>query len=186
MEVNGLTGCCGIRELHGLSQYVDRRRVFDAQKALKDFTKMVYYPDHLGRWRDRWRFAIFAENRSYTYGREFMAFIKELGLGDVVESQRDVNPNSSNQLKVYLWTVNHEAVKAWMKDQKLPEVPKVSPTTGAPMWPVGHPYAPPAPTAANISLTPQQLTDMLTARQSMQQAAQPGYGAPAVGPVGPR
>lgn len=73
----------------------------------------------------RFRFAIFTEAHypMYTedtagpkYGQNFAAFIREHRLGDVVETGRHVNPNSSNKLKVWVWTVDHAALVGWLKD----------------------------------------------------------------------
>ena len=72
----------------------------------------------------RFRFAIFteahgpawAEENGPKYGQNFAAFIRETQLGDVIETGRHVNPNSSNKLKVWVWTVDHAALVGWLKD----------------------------------------------------------------------
>lgn len=71
----------------------------------------------------RFRFAIFSEahrpgltdETGPKYGRDFAALIRECKLGDVIETGKHINPNSSNNLRVWVWTVDHTALVAWFK-----------------------------------------------------------------------
>ena len=55
-------------------------------------------------------FYVFAdiEDTNYTdhYGRNLANYIKKNKLGDVVATQKRVNPNSGNRIQSWLWTVN--------------------------------------------------------------------------------
>lgn len=94
----------------------------------------------------RFRFAIFSEahrpgltdETGPKYGRDFAALIRECKLGDVIETGRHINPNSSNHLRVWVWTVDHEALTKWFKKDAATQ-PKAQPTTsmfagGAEIW----------------------------------------------------
>lgn len=111
LSVNMVAGCCGIRELNNLSRFGNE------VAALKSFAKFVYDPSKLN---SQFRFAVFSEANNYRtkagYGSRFAAFIRENKLGAVIETEGwATNPNSGNPLKVWVWTVDHDAVKEWVK-----------------------------------------------------------------------
>lgn len=121
MQVQSLPGCCGIREITSLS------RDPNPQAAIISFG-MQCYEKHLkgekkNEWgddvridRDNFRYALFSQ-ASYplsppaVYGERFAAYILENGLGEIIETGTHINPNSKNKLKVWVWTVDHDAVK---------------------------------------------------------------------------
>lgn len=82
----------------------------------------------------RFRFATFSEavppnpeydtHPSYMYGRKFAAFITDNGLGTVVASPRAINPNSGNNLQVWVWCIDHDTLKAWYEKVKPKPEPK--------------------------------------------------------------
>lgn len=93
-----------------------------------DGRRNAVFADHLAY--ARFRFATFAEAinpqymgkdgaepTNYDYGRRFAALIRKEKLGDVLETGRHVNPNSNNHLKVWIWTLDHVALKAWLEKQ---------------------------------------------------------------------
>ena len=91
----------------------------------------------------RFRFATFTEalpyatpndllddNPRYKYGRAFAAFIRENALGSLVETGYEVNPNSGNRLKVWVWGIDHTALKSWYEKNK-PSVRTAQPLQSA-------------------------------------------------------
>jgi hypothetical protein len=56
------------------------------------------------------------------YGDYFTSFIIEENLGTVQETEPALNQNSSNLVKVFLWTVNQDTFRDWGKP--LPVEPK--------------------------------------------------------------
>lgn len=131
--------CCGVREIGELSSLrspVEQLRAF-AREA---------YP-----YNSRFRYALFSQARKRSkYGDLFAAFIREERLGTVIETEWKRNPNSGNPLKIFLWTVDHPAVKRWMKRdanlhprQEVAEVNRVvvgSAAKRSPGGPSAHPW----------------------------------------------
>jgi hypothetical protein len=131
MQLRG-TSCCGLYELFELNQ--DR----SAEQTLKQFVQKSGYK-YKPLWTDNdeydkpfshviftaahQRKAKFDDPEHPSYGTRFAEFIKANKLGSVTESATTENPNSGNQLRVYVWAVDWTKVKAW--DQgKLTEKPK--------------------------------------------------------------
>lgn len=102
--------CCGVRELSGLSCHA-----CDPVQMMKSFTRIYTGNNPYCRSNDRFRYAIFSQaGKTSKYGLKFAAFIKEHGLGELVETGFHKNPNSGNYLKAWIWTVDHIAVRAWL------------------------------------------------------------------------
>ncbi len=95
--------CCGIREIANLED------CHTPKEALKEFIQEAKYED------GRFRYAVFSDIVRRTYGLKFAAFIRANKLGDVISTGYHVNPNSHNRLKVWVWTINHVALKRWSK-----------------------------------------------------------------------
>lgn len=141
MIIEPLAGCCGVKELTEL------RLLDDPLKNMQAFVASAY---DKGGFNGRFRYGLFAEanlpNTRYpkTYGKDFAAFILSNELGEVIETRSNINPNSGNAVKVWLWTINHDAVRAWSvknptpvsveKKQKLKDlgVPAAGAITGEP------------------------------------------------------
>lgn len=121
LGVQNVPGCCGIRELTSLSQFNK-----NPQKAFRGFANVVYRPVGTRTYGAyRFRYAVFSEanpprSKSNSYGRDFAAFIIKHGLGEVVETGRNRNPNSSNDVQVWIWTVDHDACRALAEEMKIP------------------------------------------------------------------
>lgn len=103
--------CCGLNEIHGISHITSNAQADEAFEVLF----RAYFPKTPPR-----AFLLFTAARSgpdYTakYGGLFKARIEELGIGTVTESDWTLNPNSSNQIKLYTWRINHAGLAAWMK-----------------------------------------------------------------------
>jgi len=100
--------CCGIREISGLCGYSTGAAAFKA-----------YLRQTLRCGLTHFRYVIFSQaNRDEDagsreeYGENFAAYLRDHKLGDVIETGEYVNPNSGNLLKVWIWTVDHDAVNA--------------------------------------------------------------------------
>lgn len=76
----------------------------------------------------RFRFAIFTEavapnelkdtRPGRTYGRRFAKLIEQEKLGSLVSTEKhELNPNSENLVKVWVWGIDHDALKAWYAKQ---------------------------------------------------------------------
>lgn len=117
MDLNDMA-CCGVKEMDGLSTFRS------AQEAMRAFAGCTvegaqprdgygYYDPWVG---NRFRYVIFSQAGARSrYGTRFAAFIRDNGLGDVVKTAgRHINPNSNRILKVWIWTVDHEAVSEWV------------------------------------------------------------------------
>lgn len=132
--------CCGVREVEHLSHHTS------PYKAMVEFARLVYNAQ--APVMARFRYAIFTEAQSPgkvvedRYGSNFAAFITEKKLGEVVSTGYHINPNSHNQLRCWIWTVDHEALKVWARANvpKEQERPQFVTINGAPM---DCPQAPP-------------------------------------------
>ena len=114
-----MMGCCGIKELTGLSYCVD------AKTAMQDFAVLTclrkaeaYQKDGSLKWIHapvvNFRYVVFSQaHKESAYGLKFAAFIRDQGLGTLEETGFSINPNSGNQLKAWIWTVDHDALKSW-------------------------------------------------------------------------
>jgi hypothetical protein len=114
MEVHTYIDCCGIREISGLSYSRGPKLAMKSfcQIYPKTSNKNSLYPTD----GSKFRYAVFSQINNMKYGEKFAAYIRDNKLGDVVETTgKHMNPNSGNVLKVFVWTVDHEAVKLWMK-----------------------------------------------------------------------
>jgi hypothetical protein len=102
MMLEGLNGCCGVREIDGLAFYDGK-----PEEAMKVVAKNTVY-DHT------WRHALFTQaGKGKRYGTNFATYITKHKLGTVVATPTKVNPNSGNPLKAFIWTINWPAFKKW-------------------------------------------------------------------------
>lgn len=115
MRVTRQIGCCGIREIDGL-EYAR-----DCKYALHEFL-------HRTKRNRLFRFAIFSES-NFTwnyhhgmtdYGQKLAAYIKQHKLGKVTKSNTAQNPNSGNNVTVWIWSVDWDALKKWAADNPVP------------------------------------------------------------------
>jgi len=110
--------CCGLRELSGL-QGPDSPRMKMKEFIRTSCPRSGRYDFRSGRYSYvgslRFSHVIFSEARDGAgdYGERFAAFIRRNKLGDVVASLRRVNPNSGNQVKCWVWTLNKPNLMAW-------------------------------------------------------------------------
>ena len=115
MEILNLS-CCGVKEIRGLSYSGS------ASEAFREFGKLTFQRTQLDLQGnpqpapiDKFRYVLFSQagKPEYEYGTAFAEFLREHNLGTILETSFNLNPNSGNQLKVWLWTVDWGAVKAW-------------------------------------------------------------------------
>lgn len=124
IDVYRLEGCCGIREISGLSYCRDKKGLYSAKQAMREVFQQCYGQPP-GCQDVKWRYAIFSEanppdaEAPLNYGTKFCAYILENGLGTVIETGNNINPNSENLLKVWVWTMDHDAMRAWGKKSKV-------------------------------------------------------------------
>lgn len=110
MRLNVMS-CCGAREITNLS--ISR----SAPQAMQEFGQAIYTRSYA----DNFRYVIFTAadyGKPATYGTRFAKFIAKNNLGTVLETAKNRNPNTGNQVQMWVWTVNHDAVKAWLKKDK--------------------------------------------------------------------
>ena len=92
------TQCCGVREFSGLD--------LGAVHTLKEVAQYLE--------RDRsWRFLTFTDITQDRYGSRLCAYIRKHGLGRVVSTRSATNPNTDNRITVWVWEVNHTAIRQW-------------------------------------------------------------------------
>ena len=110
--------CCGLREMDRLSTHGTPEgalqsfalntvlyTVWDPRNRINVSTPIVNF-----------RYVIFTQARKDAfYGENFAALIRKNALGDVVETDFKVNPNSTNLLKVWVWDVDFPKVAECVK-----------------------------------------------------------------------
>lgn len=74
----------------------------------------------------KFRFAIFTEathvdKPEERYGHKFARLIEKKKLGTLVVTDRQLNPNSGHNVQVWVWGIDHEALRAWYKKIKKEE-----------------------------------------------------------------
>lgn len=123
MNLRNMT-CCGLREITGLEF------AGDGKEAMTEFVEAAFpksrrynFDKHEYEYIARLNFshAVFSEAQdgAGSYGEKFSAYILKNKLGDVIASQRRVNPNSGNRLKVWIWTLNKQGLKKWAENNKV-------------------------------------------------------------------
>lgn len=108
--------CCGVKEIAGVrSAFVNcTPGTFDKfEQGLRTYLA----PNFGVPLNAYFVFTAVVNTLTPLYGEAFKAFILANDLGTVIESTVNTNPNSSNPLKVYLWTLNLVNVRAWYANQ---------------------------------------------------------------------
>jgi hypothetical protein len=120
LELNR-TKCCGLRELHGIQIARERLRegMFDWCVPTPDEIVLFVKDQFLNNARDC-AFVVFAgaQVRGIKCGMALASFIKKHNLGSMATHSACRNPNSGNQLRVWIWKVNRRAVKRWKSATK--------------------------------------------------------------------
>lgn len=131
------TSCCAVAEIEELRQHPTAREAMVAfcQQTL---VKPVKFSDGTpARSGTVWSFFLFTgrvtgtyDGYRTTYAPEFAAFIREEGLGTVVETPETVNEafHPGHACQAWLWTINQNAIKEWWKrNAMVPTVPQAPP-----------------------------------------------------------
>jgi hypothetical protein len=115
--------CCGIMELGEIRDDMSdiNGTYTNGEHAMKTLIgNTFYHPEYSilpkGVWpaMAKFRVAIFSQaDWTRPYGENFAAYIREQKLGDVICNNFGVNPNSGNEIKVWMWTLDRPAVIAW-------------------------------------------------------------------------
>ena len=103
-DINGTT-CCGIKEIHTLT---------DAKTILK----MVW--DKKTSNNVKAAFYLFSDKGFLSNGARLAAYIIFHNLGKVTATPARKNPNSGNRLQAWLWAVDYAKLEEWYKKQKWP------------------------------------------------------------------
>lgn len=105
------TSCCGIRELYRISAMTPENIVYSVGYYIQE-----------GETIDGAHF-VFSDNtgEDNEYGGRLKRYIEEQGLGTVVQTPFAFNPNSNNQLRAYLWTLDREALATWTETKQREE-----------------------------------------------------------------
>ena len=121
MRLRGVS-CCGVREINGVSEHRTGPAV------LRQFAAYIYgASDYMRPYAGsaRFRFAFFTQayrpsgiRPTTGYGERLAACIRHLNVGNVIETEEAINPNSGNNLKMWVWQVDHDALKAWWEADK--------------------------------------------------------------------
>jgi hypothetical protein len=109
VELN-VTNCCGLGELHGINSF----GYGNSKDILYDVA--VYWFDEE---EFNGRFLVFTDVNKCSVGDRLTNYIRRNKLGKVQVSNKELNPNSTNMLKVYLWNVDIDAFKKWAKKNKV-------------------------------------------------------------------
>lgn len=112
------TVCCGVRFLYEIAGKDTDRIVFTVANRIangtrNDGTKAAHYI-----WTDN-------TGNNGSYGDNLKDFIIVNNLGEVTATDWRVNPNSGNQLKLYTWTPDEEAMLAFYQANTGPTTEEV-------------------------------------------------------------
>lgn len=142
MSILVSTQCCGVMEAHGIGE---------GHTPHESLKRMLSYN---GQQVPSCAHITFTsvERDGLTYGRDFADFIKSSHLGTITEGAVCPNPNTSNNVKVWIWHLDRDALKAWWGKHATtyiqPPLPSSAPAPS---------YAPPAPASSILDAVYEQL-----------------------------
>lgn len=99
MWVNDLE-CCGVKELTGIAEYRDPKRLLQALAGDFRYTTGAYIFTQAGRGR---------------YGTRLAAYIEQQKLGAVDVVPGFKNHNTGRRITLFVWRFNRKAVQKWYK-----------------------------------------------------------------------
>lgn len=114
--------CCGVLEIDGLSDHKNAKdAMMEAVACAEELPKGYSYREHSLYYGDfdqsegcgHYGIIMFSAASRSTYGDNFRRFIAEHSLGTVIHTPWVLNKNSGNDIKVYLWEVDHKALIKW-------------------------------------------------------------------------
>lgn len=101
MSVLESTQCCGIKEIANIAE--DR----NSKETVRQLYEEIYENDKNAS------FFIFSDICRKKYGKNLHKYIIKNHLGEVIKSKSQINPNSSNSLTMWIWTLNRKNLKKW-------------------------------------------------------------------------
>ena len=96
------TTCCGIRELGGIQDYDDPSEIL--RRVIPSLLGDLDGP-----------YSFFSCNDESEMGDELARLINDEGLGTVTRTGYHFNVNSDNDLEMFIWTHDADAMRAWLE-----------------------------------------------------------------------
>lgn len=129
MMINSDLYCCGLREINGLAGYRDPKKalvdVLDQFREIECSREWPYTRTRRGDPNLHFAQIIFSQaGTKATYGKKFKKFLEEEGLGSVVESAPQCNPNSGRNVIAFIWTPDKKKVIKWWREYEKSSVTK--------------------------------------------------------------
>lgn len=121
--------CCGVKELHGISGSFKKGTMEkDLLNVVRVIGRVTAFLLFTGVEKDAapvpgcdcklCRPTPPVKEPSPLYADHFKALIEEKGLGTVLKSEVRNNPNSKNDIAVYLWALDPPKVAAWIAQEE--------------------------------------------------------------------
>lgn len=102
------TQCCGLREIEQLSGRTPKKSMkLVCNDLINGFDG-----------RTSGAFILFTGIKRSKYGEKFQEFIEQNELGEVIVTKEKKNPNSGNNLKVWVWAIEPKKLKKWYLKNK--------------------------------------------------------------------
>lgn len=108
---------CGVREIDGLANR-------SPKKALQQIYWEAIDRDEINSvdWRNdgllNFAFMMFSGVIKENYAQKFKKYLLDNKLGEVIETKTKTNPNSNNDIRVYVWTINRKTYSQWYGENK--------------------------------------------------------------------
>ncbi len=109
--------CCGVKEISRISYYPNPLAVL--KRYVADVRIMYGRPIPRPFTPGGAHLFFTQAGKGRTYGENLAAYIEANNLGTIIRSPGRVNPNSGNNLIVFLWTLNQKNLKAWVAKHKV-------------------------------------------------------------------
>ena len=103
--------CCGILEVMHLRESAPKQTLID----ICNYDHHYNYEEELPKLQHH-PYVIFTDHIDMKYGKNFAKFIKKNRLGIITYSSKaKLNPNSGNNIRMWVWSVNWRAVKIYLE-----------------------------------------------------------------------
>lgn len=109
------TSCCGLNEIVGVAynspqdvmRMVCEYKNLSDTKDNRDYVPLMFFTD-----------TIYKKKPAVQSGQSFAKFIEDNKLGVLSKSTIRINPNSSNRIRCWIWSVNFPNLINWYKKNK--------------------------------------------------------------------
>lgn len=112
------TGCCGFAEIKEMSYLPDPESalawIIPSFAALGYDKPFAFFTGVTGRKRGDHIVASAEDTRNY--GEDLAKKIEELGLGTITRVPPQINPRTTNELGVWIWSTNWPAMNTWQRN----------------------------------------------------------------------